>query len=82
MLLKYCWTAVTLTDAVLGGPLERRAAVAHDSLNPIATRVQTGANGAAITRFNPKLHIASGCQPYTAVDDAGNTRLVPWSLCP
>lgn len=78
MLLKSCGAALALAGAVLGAPsslaLDRRGSVAHDSLNPIATRVQSGAKGAAITRFNPRLHIASGCQPYTAIDDAGNTR--------
>lgn len=68
--------ALTLASAVLGTPLSlnRRAVVAHDSLNPIAQRVQSGVNGEAIARFNPALHIASGCQAYTAVDDEGNTR--------
>ena len=56
--------------------LGRRDEVDHDSLNPIATRVQDGPLGAAIERFNPRLHIASGCQPYTAVDDSGNTKQV------
>lgn len=68
---------MALAGVAFGAPLspalERREVVSHDALNPIATRVQTGTNGAAIERFNPKLHIASGCQPYTAVDDAGNT---------
>lgn len=68
------FAALALAGAALSHPLEKRAVVAHDSLNPIATRVQSGAAGQAITKFNPKLHIASGCQPYTAVDDAGNTR--------
>lgn len=78
MLLTGYFSTLALAGVALGAPLspalEPRASVNHDSLNPIATRVQTGTNGAAITRFNPKLHIASGCQPYTAVDDAGNTR--------
>lgn len=78
MLLTGCWATWVLAGVALGAPsvpaLDRRAVVAHDSLNPIATRVQSGPKGAAIERFNPKLHIASGCQPYTAVDDAGNTR--------
>lgn len=56
--------------------LGRRDEVDHDSLNPIATRVQDGPLGAAIEKFNPRLHIASGCQPYTAVDDSGNTKHV------
>lgn len=56
--------------------LGRRGEVDHDSLDPIATRVQDGPLGAAIEKFNPRLHIASGCQPYTAVDDSGNTKQV------
>lgn len=70
------WAVLTLTlaGAALGSPLNRRDVVSHDALSPIAQRVQSGANGEAIARFNPKLHIASGCQAYTAVDDEGNTR--------
>lgn len=74
MLFQSCWAALALAGTALSIPLEKRDVVAHDSLNPIATRVQSGAAGEAIAKFNPKLHIASGCQPYTAVDDAGNTR--------
>lgn len=73
-----CWAVLAFAGMALGAPtssnLDRRAVVAHDSLNPIATRVQAGVKGDAIKKFNPRLHIASGCQPYTAVDDAGNTR--------
>ena len=54
--------------------LQERASVPHDSLNPIRTRLQGGNVGRAILTFAPQLHIAHGCQPYTAVDDAGNTR--------
>ncbi|KAJ4985134.1 necrosis inducing protein [Stagonosporopsis vannaccii] len=53
--------------------LETRAVVNHDRLNPISTRLQSGVVGRAIQIFTPLLHIAHGCQPYTAVDDAGNT---------
>ena len=54
--------------------LDARAVVPHDSLNPIRTRLQGGAIGRSIEKFQPLLHIAHGCQPYTAVDDNGNTR--------
>ncbi|KAF2133741.1 necrosis-and ethylene-inducing protein-like protein 1 precursor [Dothidotthia symphoricarpi CBS 119687] len=61
---------------VLGAPVESgldaRGLVRHDSLNPIRTRLQGGAIGRAIQMFTPSLHIAHGCQPYTAVDDFGN----------
>lgn len=64
-----------ITFAVPTAPkLQQRAVVAHDSLNPIATRVQTGFNGDIIRASAPVLHIASGCEAYTAVDDSGNTR--------
>lgn len=69
--------ALALVGTGMSAPsssLDSRSVVAHDSLNPIKTRVQSGAAGEAITKFNPKLHIASGCQAYTAVDDSGNTR--------
>ncbi|TLS25642.1 hypothetical protein PpBr36_07800 [Pyricularia pennisetigena] len=52
--------------------LDRRAVVDHDSLSPLAQTVQAGAVGEAIARFSPKLRIASGCEPYTAVDANGN----------
>ncbi|RXG50670.1 hypothetical protein VDGE_06993 [Verticillium dahliae] len=58
---------------VAAGPVSLRAVVPHDSLNPVTQRVQTGAIGDAIAKFNPLLHIANGCQPYTAVNDAGDT---------
>lgn len=60
--------------------LEARAVVSHDSLNPIRTRLQSGKIGRAIEMFTPLLHIAHGCQPYTAVDDAGNIRHVYESI--
>lgn len=73
-------SSLALASTALCAPtinaLGRREEVDHDSLNPIATRVQSGALGAAIEKFNPRLHIASGCQPYTAVDDSGNTKQV------
>ncbi|KAK1569711.1 necrosis inducing protein [Colletotrichum navitas] len=54
--------------------LDRRATVGHDTLKPLPQQVQDNWNGQAIARFNPLLHIASGCQPYTAVDASGNIR--------
>lgn len=67
-----------MAGCALGAPiearLETRAVVNHDTLNPIPTRLQGGRIGRAIEIFTPLLHIAHGCQPYTAVDDAGNTR--------
>ncbi|KAF9694266.1 hypothetical protein EKO04_008081 [Ascochyta lentis] len=68
-------SSLTVAAGVLGAPtaLKARDVVAHDSLKPIPTRVQSGVVGRAIERFAPLLHIAHGCQPYTAVDDAGNT---------
>lgn len=71
-------SAVAVATGVFAAPapakLDARATVPHDSLNPIRTRLQTGVVGRAIEMFTPLLHIAHGCQPYTAVDDAGNTR--------
>lgn len=62
--------------AVTAAPTERlqsRATVAHDSIAPIAQRVQSGSLGTLIATFNPLLHIAHGCQPYPAVADNGDT---------
>ncbi|PCD22084.1 hypothetical protein AU210_015884 [Fusarium oxysporum f. sp. radicis-cucumerinum] len=52
--------------------LHARAVVNHDSLNPIPKTIQPGRIGDAIDRWQPLLHIADGCQPYTAVDKDGN----------
>lgn len=72
-----------LMGGALGAPVEhvdsilvRRGEVGHDKLGPSPQKVQDNAVGEAIARFNPLLHVAHGCQPYTAVDDAGNTRFV------
>lgn len=71
-------SALSLIGATFAVPtapkLQQRAVVAHDSLSPIASRVQTGANGEMIAKFAPRLHLASGCEVYTAVNDAGDTR--------
>ncbi|GKT63381.1 necrosis inducing protein [Colletotrichum tofieldiae] len=77
MLVSALLPTLGLLSAALGAPLdnilERREEVSHDSLSPSSQKVQDNAIGSAIVRFNPLLHIAHGCQPYTAVDDAGNT---------
>ncbi|KAK2685152.1 hypothetical protein QWA68_016432 [Fusarium oxysporum] len=52
--------------------LHARAVVNHDSLNPIPKTIRNDKVGAAIDRWQPLLHIADGCQPYTAVDANGN----------
>ncbi|PSN65306.1 necrosis-and ethylene-inducing protein-like protein 1 precursor [Corynespora cassiicola Philippines] len=65
--------AAVAIGAPVESSLETRAVVNHDSLNPVRTRLQSGAIGRSIERFTPLMHIAHGCQPYTAVDDAGNT---------
>ncbi|KIL84557.1 hypothetical protein FAVG1_12082 [Fusarium avenaceum] len=54
------------------GFLSRRAIVAHDSLGPVLPRTQGGRIGNSVERFQPWLHIAHGCQPYTASNDAGD----------
>lgn len=71
------FSSLAMTVGAFGAPivdsaLETRAVVNHDSLNPVPTRL--GPNGRVIEMFAPLLHVAHGCQPYTAVDDAGNTR--------
>ncbi|KAF9870607.1 necrosis- and ethylene-inducing protein [Colletotrichum karsti] len=69
-------TVLALAAAVSSAPTERlqsRAVVAHDSIQPVAQRIQTGGNGKLIETFNPLLHIAHGCQPYPAVADNGDT---------
>lgn len=71
-------STLAVATGVIAAPtpseLETRAVVNHNSLNPIGNRLQGGRIGRAIEMFTPLLHIAHGCQPYTAVDDAGNTR--------
>ncbi|KAI3395538.1 hypothetical protein diail_1200, partial [Diaporthe ilicicola] len=67
---------LALAAAVAAAPtelLEARAVVAHDSISPVAQRIQTGVLGKMIETFNPLLHIAHGCQPYPVVADNGDT---------
>jgi necrosis inducing protein (NPP1) len=46
--------------------------VNHDSLFPVHDTL--GPNGAIIRKFQPLLHIAHGCQPYTAVNKNNQIR--------
>nr|ABB43261.1 necrosis- and ethylene-inducing protein 1 precursor [Botrytis tulipae] len=64
--------------AVKGAPIEEntiqaRAVVAHDSINPWPENVPGNAIGNTLRKFEPFIHIAHGCQPYSAVDGFGNT---------
>lgn len=69
---------LSLVGATLAHPaapkVQARATVGHDELTPIATRVQSGTNGDIIKANAPALHIAHGCEVYTAVNDNGDTR--------
>ncbi|KAL0936342.1 necrosis inducing protein [Colletotrichum truncatum] len=71
------FSSLLFANSALGAPLDgvlsRRKEVSHDSLTPLAQTVQDNAVGKAIDRFNPLLQIVSGCQPYTAANDAGDT---------
>lgn len=75
-------TLLTLAVTGMAAPsealnnLQARARVPHDSLNPVGKTIQGGAIGAAIDRWQPLLHIADGCQPYTAVAANGDVRYV------
>ena len=65
--------------AVKGAPIEEntieaRAVVPHDSINPWPENVPNNALGNTLKRFEPFIHVAHGCQPYSAVDGNGNTR--------
>jgi hypothetical protein len=56
------------------GELDKRATIInHDdpSLFPMAQKVRAGVEGNAMLRYEPFLHIASGCQSYTAVNSQG-----------
>lgn len=46
--------------------------VNHDSINPV--RDTLGPNGDMIRKFQPLLHIAHGCQPYSAVNTRGEVK--------
>lgn len=46
--------------------------VNHDSINPVPDTL--GPNGAIIRKFQPLLHIAHGCQPYSAVNKNNQIR--------
>lgn len=45
--------------------------VPHDSIKYIPENVRGGVEGNAIRRYEPYLHIASGCQSYPAVSATG-----------
>jgi hypothetical protein len=62
--------------AVQATPLEKRAVVNHDSINPFPETVPNSATGNTFKRFEPYLHIAHGCQSYPAVTANGDVRLV------
>ncbi|KAJ3469655.1 hypothetical protein MRS44_003720 [Fusarium solani] len=51
------------------GKLQARAIVPHDSIGPVLPKTQGGKIGNAMERFQPFLHIAHGCQPYTASNE-------------
>ncbi|KAJ8059319.1 hypothetical protein OCU04_012280 [Sclerotinia nivalis] len=55
-----------------GNTIEARAKINHDSIIPWPENVPGGALGNTLKRFEPFLHIAHGCQPYSAVDGEGN----------
>lgn len=64
-----------LIGATLAAPQHnRRAVLAHDALSPIAERLQSGTGGELIKANAVALHIAHGCEVYTAVNDAGDIR--------
>lgn len=67
-------TFLAAAAAAQGAPLNTRDVVNHDSLSPLPETVPSGVSGTVEKRFEPFLHIASGCQPYPAVDSNGNTR--------
>ena len=48
----------------------------HDQINPVPTTVGSSPFAEQIETFNPLLHIAHGCQPYSAVNTAGQIRCV------
>ncbi|PNH48330.1 hypothetical protein VD0004_g235 [Verticillium dahliae] len=56
--------------ALVGSALAQQPPkVNHDSINPV--RDTLGPNGDMIRKFQPLLHIAHGCQPYSAVNTRG-----------
>ncbi|KAF7927052.1 uncharacterized protein EAE98_006436 [Botrytis deweyae] len=64
--------------AVKGAPIEEsnitaRAVVPHNSIRPWPENVPGGALGNTLREFEPYIHIAHGCKPYSAVDGYGNT---------
>lgn len=71
-------SALGIVGATLAVPtapkVQQRAVLAHDALFPIGARIQTGTAGDLIAAHAPSIHIAHGCEIYTAVDDEGNTK--------
>lgn len=50
---------------------KRAPTINHDALWPMTESVRSGPQGNAIRRYEPFLHIASGCQSYIAVNANG-----------
>ncbi|KAL3425190.1 hypothetical protein PVAG01_04471 [Phlyctema vagabunda] len=69
MYLQSLIALVTATAGVVAVPLQSRAVVAHDSINPFPETVPNS----TFNTFEPFMHIAHGCQVYSAVDGDGNT---------
>lgn len=70
-------TTLLATTGIQAVPIQKRAVVNLDTLNPLPEAVQSGTLGELLLKYEPRLYISHGCQSYPAVDEAGNVRYGP-----
>ena len=64
----------TLTAPATGHPLSRRAVIDHDAVVGFPEAVPSGITGELYLKYQPRLKVFSGCVPFPAVNEAGDTR--------
>ncbi|EHA49635.1 elicitor [Pyricularia oryzae 70-15] len=73
MLPKFFTLLATAVSAVAAGPLAARDVINHDAVVGFPQSVPNSNAGRNMLRFKPWLKVFSGCVPFPAVDQWGNT---------
>lgn len=76
MLPKFFTLLATAVSAVAAGPLAARDVINHDAVVGFPQSVPNSNAGRNMLRFKPWLKVFSGCVPFPAVDQWGNTGYV------
>lgn len=85
MQLLKCFGLAALSASVpvvLAGPVLRRGTVGNDDIVGLPETVPDTTAGTLYLKYKPFLYRLNGCVPYPAVDAEGNTKYVPYGLCP